>query len=538
MKSAADYGGFMNFRKCMALLFADITAVGIISSCSTGEKVGSVPDNVTETTNAVTETATAPPVTTLPEIPLDLPTIKKQEYEEFYETEKGKLKNGMRVGCDYDDFSGDGYVVGFGEGGILEISVKLPSDQYYDLTFRTASNDISRLGITADGKTIAEFDTSDNGIFTDITVSGVYLSRNTSVIGIQSALGDFAVDFVKITDGKCASENTALRTRKPVNKNASNEAVSLMNSFADCYGKYIITGQYVSDENNAEIELIYNTTGKYPVVRCSELSDSKAETDAVAEWYRNGGIPFITWYWNSPSDESSVLSEKTDFSLSDAVCEKDIAKLSLKDIEKLCSDGEISEQCLALVRDIDSTAEILGRLDKQNIPVLWRPLPEGGGNWYWWGADGEKAYKWLWELVYNRMTAYHKLSNLLWVWNGQSKEYMVNRSMFDIASADIYISGEKDYGNRFCEKFAAIQRFVGEDKLIALSECGSVPDTVSAFRDNAVWSFFGLWNGEYIMTESGEYSEEYTGLDALLSAYNSEGVLTLDEYREVNGIGE
>ena len=60
----------------------------------------------------------------------------------------------------------------------------------------------------------------------------------------------------------------------------------------------------------------------------------------------------------------------------------------------------------------------------------------------------------------------------------------------------------------------------------------------AAFRDNAVWSFFGVWYGKYIQDDKGEYSEEYTNKEALIRAYNSDGAITLDEYRKLRGLDE
>ena len=114
----------------------------------------------------------------------------------------------------------------------------------------------------------------------------------------------------------------------------------------------------------------------------------------------------------------------------------------------------------------------------------------------------------------------------------------MDESTFDIAAVDIYHSGEKDYGSTYYENFAAVQKFAGSKKPIALSECGSVPDIDSAYRDNALWSFFGLWFGEYIEDENGEYSEKYTSRDTLIKTYNSEGALTLDEFTELRGRNE
>ena len=259
--------------------------------------------------------------------------------------------------------------------------------------------------------------------------------------------------------------------------------------------------------------------------------------DAAAEWYLNGGISCVSWYWSSPSDKKSgIRTEDTDFDLSKAVTEENIAELTEEELRELYSNGTISKECYGIMIDIDNMAGQLTSLKNRGVPVLWRPLPEGSGSWYWWGAKGTKDYKWLWQLIYDRFTKYFGLDNLIWIWNGQSESSLVDKRTFDIASVDLYLGGEKDYGSRYYEEFAAVQKFLGSDKLLAISECGSVPDMDAAFRDNAVWSFFGTWYGKYIQDEKGAYSEEYTSKDALIRAYNSDGAMTLDEYRSLRGI--
>ena len=88
----------------------------------------------------------------------------------------------------------------------------------------------------------------------------------------------------------------------------------------------------------------------------------------------------------------------------------------------------------------------LKKLADADVPVLWRPLMEAGGDWFWWGASGADAYRWLWELMYTRMTEYHQLNNLLWIWNGQSSSYQVDKSQYDISSLDVYVKDKTAAG--------------------------------------------------------------------------------------------
>ncbi len=537
----------MNIKKYAAFAAAMLMAASTVCGCSKNkkesgtEKEAPVPVvEVETTTEAPTQTPTE--VETFPDYPVAVPEIKKQDTGDFYEAENADFPKALRVESKKDNFSGEGYVTGFptGGGASVTFSVEAPSNQHYDLSFNIASQRETECKLSLNGKQLTTFKTVKGGKFNQITVHGVFLVKGRSEIFISPSDGNICLDYLKLTDSASLGDISYEADGDISNENAGEAAQELMNLISGCYGKYIITGQYAADSDNSELDLIYRTTGKYPVIRFSNLTvprgsydDSHKDIEACADWYRNGGIPCVSWYWNSPSEKSSFRTDETDFSLTDAMTELDIAMLSQEEIRGLYGEGNISGECYSIILDIDSMAGQLTSLKNKGIPVLWRPLPEGSGDWYWWGASGEDAYKWLWNLLYTRLTGYFELDNLIWIWNGQSKGTLVDESTFDIAAVDIYHNGEKDYGSTYYENFAAVQKFAGSKKPIALSECGSVPDIDSAYRDNALWSFFGLWFGEYIEDENGGYSEKYTSRDRLIKTYNSEGALTLDEFTKL-----
>ena len=40
-----------------------------------------------------------------------------------------------------------------------------------------------------------------------------------------------------------------------------------------------------------------------------------------------------------------------------------------------------------MIKDIDLVGSYLKTLKDKGIPVIWRPLHEAGGRWFWWGMD-------------------------------------------------------------------------------------------------------------------------------------------------------
>lgn len=534
----------MNIFKTASLALAAIICFTTTVSCNVIDKA-----DVSNNTDAAYDSSleqsltepTTEPVSSYPDYPISYPEIEQQDTGDIYEAESCELNGTLNVASTRTNFSGEGYVTGFSTDGSSSISfnINAPSNQHYDLSFCIASDELSDCIVYLNESEISRFETTSDGAFTLITLYGVFLVKGESQVRLNSENGNIDLDYLKTSNNTTLSEISYDADSELSNKNAGDSAKELMSFLTENYGKYIITGQYVSDETNQELDLVYRTTGKYPVIRFSALEnsgnsfdDSFKEIDAAAEWYNNGGLIGLMWYWESPGKQASVYAKDTDFKLSDAVTDIDLSTLTQEEIRGLYGEGKISEQCYGLILDIDNMAGQLMSLKNKGIPVLWRPLHESSGDWFWWGVSGTDNYKWLWNLMYKRMTDYFELDNLIWIWNGQSADTLVDKSTFDIAAVDIYMGSDKEYSSRY-EQFAALQKIIGTDKLIALSECSSVPDIDASFRDNAVWSFFGLWYGEYLSADNQNFSEKYMTKDSFIRAYNSDGAMTLDEYSKL-----
>ena len=548
--------------KKTAVLAAALLTLSL-SGCKKTEKSDNTPPEPTSAvqeetqpeTDAPTEDKTEPATektdSLYPDYPITYPEIIPHDTGDLYEAEDAKLSSGLKTagepaqdGEDGEVFSGEGYVTGFPDsGGSVTFDIKAPSTQHYDLAFSISADTETECKVLVNGREFSSFTTMDDGEFTLITLYGAFLTKGQSaiVIDVTEPSGDIKLDYLRLANNTTLSRLSYDTEDSPVNENAGESAKKLLSFMTESYGRYILSGQYVSDSTQSpgdEIELIHETTGKYPVIRfCALTGDVETKTlNACAEWYKNGGIPGLMWYWNAPGEKPSVYAEETDFRLADAYTELDIAGKTQEEIRGLYSSGQITKECYGLILGMDDMAGQLTILRNKGVPVLWRPLHEAAGDWFWWGADGADAYIWLWELMYKRYTEFFGLDNLIWVWSGQSDTVLVDKDTFDIAALDIYLDSSRDFGSRF-EQFAALQGIVGGDKLVALSECSSIPDIDASFRDNAVWSFFGLWYGKYLEND-GKLSEEYMKKDYLIHCYNSDGVLTLDEYEILRNGGK
>lgn len=66
-------------------------------------------------------------------------------------------------------------------------------------------------------------------------------------------------------------------------------------------------------------------------------------------------------------------------------------------------------------------------------------------------------------------------------------------------------------------------------RMLALTECALYPDPDIMARDNAMWLWTAMWNGKYLINESGELTGDYISVEQLKKFYNHEATVTRDE---------
>lgn len=59
-----------------------------------------------------------------------------------------------------------------------------------------------------------------------------------------------------------------------------------------------------------------------------------------------------------------------------------------------------TEENVALLADIEVMARKLKQVQETDVPVLFRPLHEAEGGWFWWGAEGPEPCVELYRLLY------------------------------------------------------------------------------------------------------------------------------------------
>lgn len=521
-------------KRGAAFCLAAVMCIGCTTACSDKNEDGSSKDGSSST--QVTESIGN----------LDLSDVKNEsnvpkDFSEKFEAEDGKL-SGSSVVKNTDalgKFSGKGFVMANTTGDEISFTVDFPADGSYDFTFRACAANATPAPIKCDDETVSSFSSSKQ-TFEEISAEKVMIKKGKHKISICSGGVAIFVDNFTITAAEEVDLSQYKVSNKLSNPNASENTKRLYNFLCDVYGKYIISGQSSGDnlgKESREFIKVSEYTGKTPamlsldMINLSNSAISKgagggeAVIDQAIDWYNNeNGIVSFVWHWYAPEKYLGTngqpwyrgfYSDSTSFNLAKAM------------------NGEDKEGYDAIVADLDHMAEMIGQLKDAGVPILWRPLHEAAGDpnypgkaWFWWGSGGKDAYLKLWKLMYDKFTNEYKLDNIIWVWNGQSPDWYPGDEYVDILSYDCYpekrdISSQKKY-------FDLMQSCTKTNKIIAMSENGSLFDPDYAFNDGARWAWFSTWNGEFTLKDM-ILSDEYTSFDEWKKIYNSERVLTLDE---------
>lgn len=459
-----------------------------------------------------------------------IPYVK---FSKSVEAETGSVSGKAKVKSDRKGYKGKGYVTNISAEEDWSREIELTDSQYYNLTITVASDVPCVNGIAVNGKKLQDFSASGSGKFEKVTFKNIYIEKGKTAISVIPVDGGLDVDCLTLT----ASEDISkldLTISKPAlsNKDSDYNAKALYQYLCESYGKQVLLGQHDTIGTSAETDMIYKTTGKYPAIRFGDLmlateKDSittDTEMNIAMDWASKGGIVGYMWHWAAPDDKREYYADQTDFDIKKAVTKENIAELSLEDIKKLQKDGKVNKECVAVVQDIDTVSEKLSTLRDEGIAVLWRPLHEASNGDFWWGNDKE-AYKWLWKLMYERQTKYHKLNNLIWVWSAQNADWYVGDEYCDVLSCDVYDDGNKDAQ----VNIMLFLQSISKNKPIAMSECGSFPDIQSIADEKAMWAFIGQWGGNYLMTDDGKLAEENNTAAELIKMYNNNLTLTRDK---------
>ncbi|MFD2571479.1 glycosyl hydrolase [Spirosoma soli] len=442
------------------------------------------------------------------------------------EAELGDL-NGVNVATTPAGFSGSGYVTGFDSGtDKIVLSFSATAGLYdigigYTAPFGQKGFDIQ----VNEGRGTGMF--MANPGFASVTGGKFLLRDGLNTITVNQGWGYFGIDYIQLTPA------TAPLPIKPpktlVDAKATPSTRSLFSYIVDQYGSKVLSGQH------DDLAYVLEQTGKEPAIASYDLieyspsrvqfgSNPTGQSERFINWAKKGdgrGIITLAWHWNAPTDLinqapdrlwwSGFYTRATTFDLSAALADKSGERYNL------------------LLRDIDVIATELKKFRDADIPVLWRPLHEAPGGWFWWGAKGPGPFKELWRIMYDRLTNYHNLHNLIWVYTGTDQpnmDWYPGDEYVDVLGLDIYA----DPAANLSGNWANTQSALNGKKLATLSETGNLPKPENIRGFATWWSWFAVWTGnDYIRKQP---------LDLLKAVYNDKDVITRDELPDWRAYGQ
>lgn len=369
-------------------------------------------------------------------------------------------------------------------------------------------------------------------------LSIAFLSTIICCCSTGSSSGDSEPEAVPVQD-KTVIKNTTIK----IPENKSQNAKNLMQYIADVWeSERTLSGQQdlTWDDSYKQFEKVVEDTGRYPAIagfdfmnytQTSGGSGHKQTEEALAWWngtysYSSKANPPVTqrsvhgivtfcWHWRNPlnpnkkeGNDDNFYTKGTSFRIPYS-----------KEKNSLNTD---SNEFAEMKKDMDTIAQELLKLKEAGCPVLWRPLHEASGGWFWWGTDKD-AYIALYKYMYDYFTNEKKLDNLIWVWNAEDTAWYPGDDYVDIVAADCYNPSELD------KKYNMLISAPKEEgsKIAALSENGYIPQKPYGKKN---WAYFVTWNDNPYSTKDSFWSNDTINPPALKkSIYGNTEVFTLDE---------
>lgn len=225
----------------------------------------------------------------------------------------------------------------------------------------------------------------------------------------------------------------------------------------------LVSGQFAGWSGSAsigELGRIHDATGRWPVMigldYCGwndgeAMIDVRQPNQLAREYWQTGGLVNLSWHAPNPGKPNGGgLKERG---------------LKLADVLK---PGPIHDRWL---KSLDEVATGLLELQQQGVVVVWRPLHEMNGAWFWWGAQEPADFIALWRHMFDYFTHTKKLHNLIWAWgpnHGQKSVelYYPGDAYADLIGLDAYTDHIKP------DKIVGFDRLARIKKPVGLTEFG------------------------------------------------------------------
>ncbi len=250
---------------------------------------------------------------------------------------------------------------------------------------------------------------------------------------------------------------------EPANKNLNAQARRVLAYLEGIYGKQVLCGYNVYVHTPDD----FQQTGKQAAIWGRDIRYLRDPGELARHVRRHGYILTLHWHWFFDGDSAWTKRRKTPV-----------------DVGRVVTPGTPEHR--KALEEMAVAADKLQVLEDAGIPVLWRPLHEIDGGWFWWtDRDRPENTAKLWRMMFDYFTGQRKLDNLIWVYSAgvgsREKKPVEYRRRFypgpeyvDISGIDIYGVDVQNDVDTYREYFDLMSQ-VSPGKMLACCECDAVP---------------------------------------------------------------
>ncbi|MCQ2435152.1 MAG: dockerin type I domain-containing protein [Oscillospiraceae bacterium] len=483
----------------------------------------------------------------------------KYEFEDgvFYDCEYGEGLTWSQFDedangnpCDMTGWSGDGFAYIDDKDSSVALKVNVDKEGLYQLKINYIQcfdkhAKIQYLYVNGESQGEVSFPFNSGEGWTLLDAGYVHLNKGENEIKIVSYWGYTCYDYLTVSDAPDYITKLS-PTGSPCNPNATQAAKNLYDYLCSVYGNHILAGQQeycgshcynknayetegkpinFFESNEEEFEYIQSKTGKQPAVRGIDFlfyNTTQPYFDDAPErviaWYKEkGGIPTVTFHWNVPTEKGSTTTAfyvestgntpYTTFSISKA-------------LEEGTWENEV------LMADLKLLAEQFKKISDADVPVIFRPLHEAEGAWFWWGAEGPEPCKKLYALIQDTLQNEYGCNNIIWEWTTSayvtSPDWYPGDDRVDLLGVDKYnaVNYQPNTSAIGATFFSLVASTEGQ-KMVAMSENDTIPSLDNLLASKAGWLYFCPWYKNYLT--------DLNSADELKNIYTSDYCITLDE---------
>ena len=235
-------------------------------------------------------------------------------------------------------------------------------------------------------------------------------------------------EFFAATDPR----DSAVYPGKPANAKANAKTRAVLEWLAllpsQTSSGHLAVGQNLSElvdpaEYEALIDGLAAETGKYPAILQMAIEPSYGpagiplqidDVEARASVYAEaGGLVMLKWAMYNPwVTLGSGTQTNTDLA--------GLVNPASSPANVRASNQQAQDTMLGWMAEV---ADAIERLQSEGAVVMFRPLSEMNGNWFWWGRREQADYIALWQFIYDYFTRTRSLNNIIWVYESDSSSH-------------------------------------------------------------------------------------------------------------------